>query len=380
MFFENKLWYIVHEGDVFMNSDLFKIIEGGIEKDTQKVINYSKKLAEQFYLEGKTSTGKKIERIIAENNTRVSSLDSLTSRPTDRDTKVDLVDVWIPFETGDTLYFDSIIEKEIKNFTLTYYNRNRLIDHGIESSNNLLLYGPPGTGKSSLAKYIALQLKLPLLTVRMDGVISSLLGSTAKNIRKVFDYASKQPCILFLDEFDVIAKIRDDQSEIGELKRVVNSLIQNIDSFSEDSILIAATNHSHLLDNAVWRRFDKVLFIRIPEYSTRKDIIVEFSNRIENNFCNDSKKLDVLTSLTENFSPSQIKTTIGNSIKKTIVSGDELLKFSEVVYAIFLEINQKDAVNDVDIIKFLHSNNISQREIAEQFSFSLRKVKDCLSN
>ncbi|WP_244321054.1 AAA family ATPase [Enterococcus casseliflavus] len=363
-----------------MNSDLFKIIEGGIEKDTQKVINYSKKLAEQFYLEGKTSTGKKIERIIAENNTRVSSLDSLTSRPTDRDTKVDLVDVWIPFETGDTLYFDSIIEKEIKNFTLTYYNRNRLIDHGIESSNNLLLYGPPGTGKSSLAKYIALQLKLPLLTVRMDGVISSLLGSTAKNIRKVFDYASKQPCILFLDEFDVIAKIRDDQSEIGELKRVVNSLIQNIDSFSEDSILIAATNHSHLLDNAVWRRFDKVLFIRIPEYSTRKDIIVEFSNRIENNFCNDSKKLDVLTSLTENFSPSQIKTTIGNSIKKTIVSGDELLKFSEVVYAIFLEINQEDAVNDVDIIKFLHSNNISQREIAEQFSFSLRKVKDCLSN
>ncbi|HAP6814341.1 TPA: AAA family ATPase, partial [Enterococcus faecium] len=262
MFFENKLWYIVHEGDVFMNSDLFKIIEGGIEKDTQKVINYSKKLAEQFYLEGKTSTGKKIERIIAENNTRVSSLDSLTSRPTDRDTKVDLVDVWIPFETGDTLYFDSIIEKEIKNFTLTYYNRNRLIDHGIESSNNLLLYGPPGTGKSSLAKYIALQLKLPLITVRMDGVISSLLGSTAKNIRKVFDYASKQPCILFLDEFDVIAKIRDDQSEIGELKRVVNSLIQNIDSFSEDSILIAATNHSHLLDNAVWRRFDKVLFIR----------------------------------------------------------------------------------------------------------------------
>ncbi|HFM7259075.1 TPA: ATPase, partial [Enterococcus faecium] len=108
--------------------------------------------------------------------------------------------------------------------------------------------------------------------------------------------------------------------------------------------------------------------------------IVEFSNRIENNFCNDSKKLDVLTSLTENFSPSQIKTTIGNSIKKTIVSGDELLKFSEVVYAIFLEINQEDAVNDVDIIKFLHSNNISQREIAEQFSFSLRKVKDCLSN
>ena len=81
----------------------------------------------------------------------------------------------------------------------------------------------------------------------------SLLGSTAKNIRKIFDYASKRECILFLDEFDVIAKLRDDKNELGELKRVVNSLIQNIDGLNSDSILIAATNHHELLDPAIWR-------------------------------------------------------------------------------------------------------------------------------
>ena len=92
-----------------------------------------------------------------------------------------------------------------------------------------------------------------------------LLGSTAKNIRKIFDYASRRECILFLDEFDVIAKLRDDKNELGELKRVVNSLIQNIDAFSNDSILIAATNHHELLDPAIWRRFTTIVSLEKPQ-------------------------------------------------------------------------------------------------------------------
>ena len=129
--------------------------------------------------------------------------------------------------------------------------------------------------------------KLPLATARLDGLISSLLGSTAKNIRKIFDYASKQECVLFLDEFDVIAKVRDDKNEMGELKRVVNSLLQNIDMFSPDSIIIAATNHHELLDPAVWRRFNKVLLIdkpTVPEIQKFLKLLLEKnSNEITNN-------------------------------------------------------------------------------------------------
>lgn len=360
-----------------MNSDLFKIIEGGMQKDTQKVINYSKRLAEEYKEQGKTSTAKKIERIITENNTRLSTLDSLTSKPIDKDTKVDLIDVVIPFEEDETLFFNTIVENEIRDFILSYDARHKLSDRGIPITNNLLLYGPPGTGKSSLAKYISLQLNLPLLTVRMDGVISSLLGSTAKNIRKVFDYASKQPCILFLDEFDVIAKVRDDRSEIGELKRVVNSLIQNIDGFSEDSILIAATNHSQLLDSAVWRRFDRVLLLDLPDEEIRRELIVEFSKIMENNFIKDRKKLTTLASVTEGLSPSQIKTIIMNVAKKSIVDLSESMKFSHLLYEIF--IFRHATVDDDELITFLNNHGVSQREIYAEFDIPVRKIQTVLT-
>ena len=110
----------------------------------------------------------------------------------------------------------------------------------------MLMYGPPGTGKSRLARHIAGELGLELYVARLDGLISSFLGSTSKNIRALFDFAAKTPCVLFLDEFDAIAKLRGDTQELGELKRVVNSFIQNLDSLGPQSIVLAATNHEEL--------------------------------------------------------------------------------------------------------------------------------------
>ena len=129
---------------------------------------------------------------------------------------------------------------------------------------SLLLYGPPGCGKTSIAYYLAHRLGLPLVTARLDALISSLLGNTAKNLRRVFDFANRQPCVLFLDEFDAIAKARDDQHELGELKRVVNSLLQNMDTYCQHGVLIAATNHQELLDDAIWRRFQTVIEVPKP--------------------------------------------------------------------------------------------------------------------
>ena len=135
-----------------------------------------------------------------------------------------------------------------------------------------------------------------MVTARLDGLVSSLLGSTAKNIRKVFDYASKRECILFLDEFDVIAKLRDDKNELGELKRVVNSLLQNIDGFNNDSILIAATNHHELLDPAIWRRFSTIAALEKPLW----DEIVRYLNTLlaskSTDFISNDKKLHLAIS------------------------------------------------------------------------------------
>ena len=127
-----------------------------------------------------------------------------------------------------------------------------------------LLFGPPGCGKTMAAVAVARDLKLPLLVVRLDSILGSYLGNSSRNLRRIFDNALSQPCILLLDEFDAIGKMRDDVQEVGEIKRLVSSLLQNLDRVRDGQILIAATNHHHILDPAIWRRFDVALQLEKP--------------------------------------------------------------------------------------------------------------------
>ncbi|MBC1466005.1 ATP-binding protein [Listeria welshimeri] len=360
-----------------MYDEILKIIEGGMTNNRQKVINYARKLSDYYEENDQVKIAKKIDKLIVENNTQLSSLDSLTSKPFDNESKLEMVDVIIPKESDETLIFSKLIENEINDFILSYGKRNELMSLGIETNNHLLLYGPPGTGKTSLARFISLQVGLPLVTARLDGLVSSMLGSTAKNIRKIFDFASKQPCVLFLDEFDVLAKIRDDKNELGELKRVVNSLLQNIDSFDDNSILIAATNHPQLLDEAVWRRFDKVIKLNLPESEQRKELIEEFSEVLATNYANETKKINQLVRLMTDYSPSTIKSIINTSAKKSIINGQSELKYSQIVYEIFIREHPSE-VSEEELINYLNKNGVSQREITEVFGFPARKVRSLL--
>lgn len=152
--------------------------------------------------------------------------------------------------------FDRIIEEQRR--------ADELRRHRLPVRNRLLLCGPPGCGKTLSAEVVAKELGLPLLTARVDVLISSLLGQTAANLRKLFDYASRQPCVLFLDEFDALARSRTDSGEHNELRRVVNSLLGMIDRFKSRSVLVAATNLDSVIDNAIWRRFDDVVHFAEP--------------------------------------------------------------------------------------------------------------------
>jgi Cdc6-like AAA superfamily ATPase len=131
-----------------------------------------------------------------------------------------------------------------------------LRSHSLEPRHSLLLVGPPGNGKTSLAEAIAEALCVPLFIVRYDGVIGSFLGETASRLRRLFDYARTTPCVLFFDEFDAVGKERGDIHETGEIKRVVSSLLLQIDDLPSYVTIIAATNHEELLDRAAWRRFE----------------------------------------------------------------------------------------------------------------------------
>ena len=136
---------------------------------------------------------------------------------------------------------------------------------GLPVRSKLLFCGPPGCGKTLCAEIFANELGLPLYIVKLDRLISSYLGETATNVRKIFEFARKQPCVLFFDEFDALARARDDSGEHNELRRVVNSLLIFIDRIVPRGFLVAATNLDRSLDPAVWRRFDEVIWFDKPD-------------------------------------------------------------------------------------------------------------------
>lgn len=139
-----------------------------------------------------------------------------------------------------------------------------LESNGLRPSHKLLFCGPPGCGKTATAEVIAAELGLPLVYIRFDSVVSSLLGETASNLRKVFEYIHDDTWVVLFDEFDAIGRSRDDATEHGEIKRVVNAFLQMLDNFKGRSLLIAATNFEQALDPAIWRRFDEVVRFERP--------------------------------------------------------------------------------------------------------------------
>ena len=149
--------------------------------------------------------------------------------------------------------------------------------HGLEPRHRVLLVGPPGNGKTSLAESLAFELALPLFTVRYDAVVTSYLGETAQRLKRLFDYVRTEPCVLFFDEFDAIGKERGDLHETGEIKRVVTTLLLQLDDLPSYCVLVAATNHPELLDRATWRRFEVKLELAKP---TEDQMTEYFAHRL----------------------------------------------------------------------------------------------------
>ena len=152
--------------------------------------------------------------------------------------------------------------------------------HGLEPRSRVLLVGPPGTGKTTVAEAIAEAVAVPFFVVRYEAIIGSYLGETASRLRRVFDYARTTPCVLFFDEFDAIGKERGDIHETGEIKRVVTSLLMQVDDLPSYTIVVAATNHPELLDRAAWRRFQLRLNLPLPSPKQLTDFIGGFLTRL----------------------------------------------------------------------------------------------------
>jgi len=268
---------------------------------------------------GEEATARRLRKMLEETDHQLhpSNVSFARSLPVDTESRFPLIELVNPKEIKEPPVILTEGQWIIVHEFLSVAKSYALLEaEGIHGPVSFLMYGPPGTGKSRLARFIAQELTLDLYIARLDGLISSFLGSTSKNIRALFDFAARTPCILFLDEFDAIAKLRGDSQELGELKRVVNSFIQNLDALGAQSIILAATNHEGLLDSAIWRRFSYRLEFAFPTESLRRPMWSEFLKPFDYS----ERELDLLVDLSEGFTGSDIQEVCRRLHRRRITS------------------------------------------------------------
>ena len=196
----------------------------------------------------------------------------------------DLIYEITPERALDSLVLPSNIQDQIKEVVEEQHRAELLHAHNLRARNRLLFAGPPGNGKTSLAEALAFELMYPLVVVRYETLIGSYLGETSGRLKHLLDYARTQRCVLFFDEFETLGKERGDTHETGEIKRVVSSLLLQIDDLPDYVVVVAASNHPELLDRAVWRRFQVQIELPMPTRQQLSRYIETIGQRCRTNF------------------------------------------------------------------------------------------------
>jgi hypothetical protein len=256
------------------------------------------------------------------------SLTRNTQVPVDRETSAPVAEIIFPSETKPSApIFNPTVSIAVQTILEEWTNLEAFANIGIDASKTCLIYGVPGTGKTRLALWLAAQLDLPVVVAKIDGLISSFLGTTARNIGNLFAFANRYRCLLLLDEFDSLAKLRDDPQEVGEIKRVVNALLQNLDSRRDVGLTIGITNHPRLLDSAVWRRFEVQLEIPKPEFDVRMEIARHFMPPVDA----PEAHLRLIAWFTEGTTGAEIETLVRTYKKANAVPGNQTRELLETL-------------------------------------------------
>jgi MoxR-like ATPase len=360
-------------------TELIKIIEAGLAGDSVRVGRYARQLAQNLEQAGDTRAARRVRRSIERGPGGGVHLNRLSSAPVDQETRMEIADLYTPMEADlGHVVVPVAIAPALEAFTARVKGRPALEQAGVATRTSLLLHGPPGSGKTTLANWVTHEIGLPLVVGRLDALVSSMLGGTSRNIRRLFDFAGQQPCVLFLDELDAVAKTRDDPHEMGELKRGVNSLLQNIDAFLDEAgVLVAATNHPALLDSAVWRRFTTVVEVGYPsEDGLRALVRRHVPTGVSALSDRDERKL--ATALA-GLSPSDVQAVLHGAAARAVLDGGRDLTLVDVLVELH-RLRRPEGAGADEVIAFLSEQGASQRAIASALGVSGRQVRNALSS
>lgn len=313
--------------------------------------------------------------------TGLEKLSPQSAVPVDKDSSAPLATIIMPDDVVTTLpLFPASVHANIEALLMEWMNADRIREVGLSPSLSLLVYGAPGTGKTTLALWLAQQLGRPVVLARLDGLISSFLGTTARNLGALFTFANKYDCVLVLDEFDALAKVRDDPNEVGEIKRVVNALLQNMDVRVGRGITIALTNHEGLLDPAIWRRFEVQLAVPKPEFEQRVQIALRSLDSAD-----DSARAEahLLSWVAEGLSGAELRTLATKYRKRRLfVNAEDVPPAATIAQvASSTSVHIGDDVLDVlqldeaKQLKPLHSKGFSYADLAYLFDISTKTVQ-----
>ncbi|WP_226639756.1 AAA family ATPase [Priestia flexa] len=367
-----------------MNKNMLKnlpvLIRASLEGDKRAVelsaFNLIRKIRNQY---------PDISDEIAEILTTYSSGASLTRSmgvnppPTDNESYASLVKIEEFTTFDENLILDTKTDELISRFIKERQVSQKLISMGIRPPNSIILYGQPGVGKTMISKYLSKKLELPLITLDLSSTISSYLGKTGQNLKKVLDYAKLSPSILLIDEFDAVAKRRDDPSDLGELKRIVNVLLKELEEWPPNSIIIAATNFPDYLDKAIWRRFDLKVEVPLPSARERYELWKENLNKNEIHV--DVNIIELVSSAIDNVSPSDIKQISEKVIREVIIdnTNPNLVLLEEIRDRFTGKSRDYNKVM-VNKINETFKRKITQAEIANLLGISISTVNHHLKN
>jgi len=257
----------------------------------------------------------------------VSSKKLIQDLPVDKERGLPLLDIKQPQRSLDEIILPNQSFIAIEELLEEHRRQDVLRSYGMQASSRVIFYGPPGCGKTLAAEVIAFEMDYPLAIVRLDALVSSYLGETAANLRKVFDFIAKTPLVVLFDEFDAIGKERSDSGEHGELRRVVNAVLQMMDAYRGQSLILAATNHEQILDSAIWRRFDETIEFPLPNEIQLVEILKLKLRGIRRQFELDDEKL--LNSFID-LSGADVERVIRRAIKRMILKNQEFLSIKDI--------------------------------------------------